>query len=310
MNSIPQREALHTYLAAIAGKEPASSNIEIRWRAAEGFRQEFWPCLATKSTAERIEGLGPEGDVFVGVTARTSKSGKAAAVRHTWLLWTDCDDERAVAALERFDPPPSIIVRSGTGEHRHAYWPLREPLPAEYIARANRRIAHALEADMASTDPARILRPPGTFNHKANPPTPVECVRLEAATFTAREVVGNLGDPPEIVPPRRAAMTTPERDQDDALRTIAASEYVPLLVGRELDRDGKTTCPFHDDRTPSLHAYGTPERGWVCFGCQRGGTIIDFGASLYGIEPRGRGYHEIRRRLASDLLGHVREMAS
>ena len=53
---------------------------------------------------------------------------------------------------------------------------------------------------------------------------------------------------------------------------------------------------------PSLHAYEDPARGWFCFGCQRGGTIIDLGAALYRLEARGAGYREIRRRLAADLL--------
>lgn len=88
--------------------------------------------------------------------------------------------------------------------------------------------------------------------------------------------------------------------EDDALQAIPATLYVAALTGQEPGRDGKICCPFHADTAPSLHVY-PGERGWVCFGCRRGGTIIDFGAALYGIEPRGRGFHEIRRRLRDDL---------
>lgn len=70
----------------------------------------------------------------------------------------------------------------------------------------------------------------------------------------------------------------------------------------EIGRDGKVACPFHEDRTPSLHVYDEAEHGWHCYGCGRGGTIIDFGAALYGLEPRGQGFHEIRRRLDADLM--------
>jgi len=35
----------------------------------------------------------------------------------------------------------------------------------------------------------------------------------------------------------------------------------------------------------------------------RGGSAIDLAAHLYGLEPRGAGFFEIRRRLALDLLG-------
>lgn len=85
---------------------------------------------------------------------------------------------------------------------------------------------------------------------------------------------------------------------------IPATTYVPLLTGREIGREGKVRCPFHGDgeeRTPSLHCYDD-DGGWFCFGCERGGSIIDLGAELYSIEPRGTGFHEIRRRLAADLL--------
>lgn len=67
--------------------------------------------------------------------------------------------------------------------------------------------------------------------------------------------------------------------------------------------DGKIKCPFHADRSPSLHAYAAPEDGWYCYGCDRGGSIIDFASALYGVEARGAGFREIRQRLLAALLG-------
>ena len=46
-------------------------------------------------------------------------------------------------------------------------------------------------------------------------------------------------------------------------------------------RHGKIRCPFHPDGTPSLHVYPTPEQGWFCFGCRRGGTIYDLAAEVW-----------------------------
>jgi hypothetical protein len=85
----------------------------------------------------------------------------------------------------------------------------------------------------------------------------------------------------------------------------SAARHVTALTGQVIGRDGKIACPFHADRTPSLHVYETAEQGWACFGCDRGGTVIDFGTHLYGLEPRGRGYHEVRERLLADLLGRA-----
>lgn len=45
-----------------------------------------------------------------------------------------------------------------------------------------------------------------------------------------------------------------------------------------LERRGQTWkghCPFHEDKDPSLVVYGNA-RGWYCFGCHRGGSVIDW----------------------------------
>jgi hypothetical protein len=59
------------------------------------------------------------------------------------------------------------VIASGTGRNCHAYWPLADPVVADEIERANRRLAHALGADPASADAARILRVPATHSHKS-----------------------------------------------------------------------------------------------------------------------------------------------
>ena len=71
---------------------------------------------------------------------------------------------------------------------------------------------------------------------------------------------------------------------------------MPALTGLEPNSRGDVVCPLHDDTNPSLHVY-PGDGGWYCFGCERGGTIFDMAGALWGIEPRGKGYHDIRRRL-------------
>jgi hypothetical protein len=86
--------------------------------------------------------------------------------------------------------------------------------------------------------------------------------------------------------------------------TITPDVYVPMLTGREPNRAGKIRCPLHAggrEHTPSFHVYPDAERGWTCFGCSRGGTIVDLAGLLYAIAPRGRGYHEILERLEHEL---------
>ena len=51
------------------------------------------------------------------------------------------------------------------------------------------------------------------------------------------------------------------------------------------NRAGFIKCPFHtEDRTASLKLY-PGGRGWHCFGCNRGGSVIDFAAELFNLSP-------------------------
>ena len=52
---------------------------------------------------------------------------------------------------------------------------------------------------------------------------------------------------------------------------------VVRLYGYEPDSRGFMSCPFHHDPTPSLKIYDAGSRkGWYCFGCHAGGSVIDF----------------------------------
>ena len=56
--------------------------------------------------------------------------------------------------------------------------------------------------------------------------------------------------------------------------------------GFEPNRAGFMRCPFHQgDHTASLKIYAG-DRGWHCFGCNSGGSVIDFVMRLYDINFR------------------------
>ena len=117
--------------------------------------------------------------------------------------------------------------------------------------------------------------------------------------FVADELVAGLGDPA----PRRRRV---ERGVVaggglEPLKRIEASEFVRVLTGRVAGRDGKVRCPFHADRTPSLHCY--PDH-FYCFGCRAGGDVYDFGARLLGVD-RDADFPALRRHLYGLLLPGV-----
>jgi hypothetical protein len=309
--AIPQVDAAELLLAAIAGREPAGGHYEVRYRVPgeRGMRQLFHPLDRPRPLVERMIALGRRADVFIGCAPRRERHGGRAAITNLWTLWADLDTPEAVERLAGFAPWPAMAVTTSLG-HLHVWWSLRNPLRVNEAEEANRRLAAHLGADPRSTDAARILRVPGTLNHKSDPPHVVEAVRIEIGGLapTAAEVLADVPELAELDPPDRAVTRLRARRAagpfGDALAAIPAAEYIEVLTARTVSRDGKATCPFHaggDERTPSLHAYPDPGRGWYCYGCDEGGDIYTFAAKLCGLDVR-QDFREIRRRLAADLL--------
>lgn len=264
-------------------------------------RQRFYRAANVELAAQAILPLGQHSDVYVGVAPRIERAGGKRAIKGAWVLWADCDDPAAVATLKRLDPPPTLIVASGTPDHVHPYWALRELACPAIVEHANRRLAYALGADQTSVDISRVLRAPGTLSFKHDPPRPVELLEIHPSRrYTPDEVIGLLADPPARHRASAASRTDAPRQGDQPsfmpgwLRSIAPVVYVAELTGLHPNTDGKVPCPFHHDEHPSLHLY---DRDWYCFGCRRGGSIIDFAGALWNLHTRGQQALEIRQRL-------------
>ena len=65
-------------------------------------------------------------------------------------------------------------------------------------------------------------------------------------------------------------------------------ERVPMVeaaafYGFHPSRHGYICCPFHNEKTGSLKIYSGGKSGWHCFGCGRGGSVIDFVMELFGL---------------------------
>ncbi|MSO29796.1 MAG: hypothetical protein EXQ48_02485 [Acidobacteria bacterium] len=121
--------------------------------------------------------------VFFGVaTRRDASSGDLANCVQLGALFVDLDchgDETTLAdahaRLTAFVSPPSCVIASGGG--LHAYWLLKEPADVQTEAVALRQtlraLAYTLDGDLVAAECARILRLPGSTNHKYDPPRSV-----------------------------------------------------------------------------------------------------------------------------------------
>lgn len=55
---------------------------------------------------------------------------------------------------------------------------------------------------------------------------------------------------------------------------LTAAKAVPLDRFLKFNHQHYAPCPFHNEKTPSLHWYGSNR--WKCFGCSAGGDVVDF----------------------------------
>jgi hypothetical protein len=307
---VSQPSELLSYLRFIAFGAGPGQHLDVRWgRPDVPMRKRLIPAGELGYAAKLIAVHAHWCDVYVGVALRGDpRHGGRAAVSASRLLHLESDHPDAQRTLQDFAALPSLVIESGTPGHLHAYWRLDAPALPEQVEAANRRLAQALGGELACAGIARLLRPPETLNHKHPPPRPVRRVayrpRLRYSLGAVTAALPPAAEPqrlPVRTSPRargvRAGATPLERE----LLEVSAADYVGVLVETVPNRQGKILCPFHEEREASLQLYA--DGTFYCFGasCRRGGTIIDFAGHLWGITPRGAGFHEILDRLAEAL---------
>lgn len=61
-------------------------------------------------------------------------------------------------------------------------------------------------------------------------------------------------------------------------------------MGLSPDREGYCRCPFHAEKTGSMRLY-KGKRGWYCYGCHAGGSVLDLVMRYYGLNVWGAILH-------------------
>lgn len=164
-----------------------NERIELRYRlsgAEQPMSRRFLECPG--EAADFALALGPTHEVYTGVAPRQGEVGTKEGVTRLLHIWGDYDvkghhtQETRLEQLTTLPYHPSILVWSGGGFH--PYWSLEEPAEGpQGLARAERimgRIAEGLDGDPVH-DCTRILRVPGTLNHKGFEPRPVRLAHCD-----------------------------------------------------------------------------------------------------------------------------------
>jgi hypothetical protein len=96
------------------------------------------------------------------------------------------------------------------------------------------------------TNAATVLRPPGTYNFKSTPPTPVVLEHHSQATRTLQAVTAGIAEdptPPAPTPPPAPRSLRPAGRGHVPLRALDPAMYVSVLTGQQVG-------PFTQDHMP------------------------------------------------------------
>lgn len=152
-----------------------------------------------RAALQKVFRLNAQGyDVYYGANPRPGKGrGKKDDIELLISVWCDLDAagsgrkpanparyatiEDIMKALNRFPIAPSVMINSGAGIQCH--WYLDEPVPCDggrdgpglLAEQVMKEIAAQLKGDNVS-DISRILRLPGTVNHKHTPKATSHCM--------------------------------------------------------------------------------------------------------------------------------------
>lgn len=76
-------------------------------------------------------------------------------------IWVRLETGAAAAALEAFEPKPTIVLQDGDTVKRTAIWWLSLELASSWVLKANERLSHALGGVRAAATPRHLIVPPG-----------------------------------------------------------------------------------------------------------------------------------------------------
>lgn len=137
--------------------------------------QKFIPLSEIESIPEIVKDHIGQYHCYFAVATRINGNGSKNGIIEIPTLWVDLDlykltNEEKEESRRRYRDFPlkaSFIIDSGGG--RYLLWMLNEPGSKEEISRIEnrlKRLASFFHGDPVATDASRILRIPGSVNHK------------------------------------------------------------------------------------------------------------------------------------------------
>lgn len=89
-----------------------------------------------------------------------------------------------------------------------------------------------------------------------------------------------------LIVPQEPKKKKPKRAFSKDGSRLQKAKAVPVETIMEFNKRGFAKCPFHNEKTPSLHLIKNSNK-WYCFGCSETGDVIDLVMKLRGISSIG-----------------------
>ncbi len=188
-----------------------------------------------KDPEKIVQGPTEGWDVYFGVNpVRENGKGKAAVTR-IHMLHADMDfkhfasEDAAKRVLWGFELKPTFVVHSGGGYH--VYWRLAEeglennPANVAYVESLMSRLYERLGGLDKVQDISRILRVPGTYNHKYDEPRESKALFQQDNSYTLADFERVLPEPEPDLPREVAGERNYRLPTEDEIRELLS--YVP-----------------------------------------------------------------------------------
>lgn len=194
-------------------------------------------------------------NVYFCVNTTTSRRRQSSEVRDSNLVYADLDATQA-AVLKH---SPTFVTETSPARYQ-AFWVLDAPVDARTTSEISRRIASYHKLD-ACWDTVRLMRLPGTYNHKYDDPFQVHIVSHTTALYRPTDFKYpevklryiTQGSAPEHVP------RYVDLDDYDKLRV---TNYTEKAVEDELIKLDLIADLNHGQRYEYHTARGVQEFGW------------------------------------------------
>jgi len=234
-----------------------------------GNTTEAFPVNRLEDVTGFIERASKKDDVYIAIGTQVEpptrrRRGSADTVSSLTGLFGDIDladakgaqsgypknEDEALEILSSFPVRPTSIVHTGNGVHAHfdfdKPWLLRTPADraaAADLSAGFQRVflahfrAHGCKIDSVG-DIARNFRPPGTLNHKSEPPKTVRLIEFDPTRRHSIEAI------------RKLVGTRTTRRKGDRRPAAPSADHAKIVEGcawyRTVVVEGAPTCPEPD----------------------------------------------------------------